>query len=87
MSTQEQRERFEVWARSENYPLGYDGSNGSDYIDAATSCAYMGWQAAQAAAIERCMAAISQQDEACTGATMQVKCLRALRALLPKEES
>lgn len=62
MSTQEQRERFEVWARSENYPLGYDGSNGSDYIDAATSCAYMGWQAAEAAAIERCAKAVRSEE-------------------------
>ena len=101
MSTQEQRERFEVWARSENYPLGCDGTNGSDYIDAATSCAYMGWLAAEAAAIERCAKALCHQllvrgtmdiGEACLMLRVVGSCPSdedfesAIRALLPKED-
>lgn len=103
MSTQEQRERFEVWARSENYPLGYDGPNGSDYIDAATSCAYMGWQAAEAAAIKRCAELIEGMNDSAgdrasydnremhEGEVERMNALsdasNAIRALLPKEGS
>lgn len=72
MSTQEQRERFEAWAG--NPPVEFEDK----HKDLDSFWCWQAWQAAEAAAIERCAKTArgySLQAEAC------------IRALLPKEES
>ena len=82
MSTQEQRERFEEWA-----------SEQQGYFSRQT--AWAAWQAAEAAAIERCAKAaetvplesFASDSYIRQTAKNRTQIVAAIRALLPKEES
>ena len=58
MSTQEQRERFEAWATKANFDVERYGIS-PGYQDTHTDDAWVAWQAAEAAAIERCAVVLS----------------------------
>lgn len=89
MSTQEQRERFEEWASEQQ---GYF----------SRQIAWTAWQAAEAAAIERCAELIEHMNDSAgdrasydnremhEGEVERMNALsdaaNAIRALLPKEE-
>lgn len=101
MSTQEleafamnQRDRFETWATKANFDVERYGIS-PGYQDTHTDDAWVAWQAAEAAAIERCAKICDEWqrqyflEECCDLA--QDNALKsvasAIRALLPKEES
>lgn len=86
MSTQEQRERFEVEYRNA-FPMTtsmrdrFTRDECGDYEQAITHVAWILFQRAEAAAIERCAKYID-----CPVTDSGTVFAKAIRALLPKEE-
>lgn len=95
MSKQEQRARFEAWFAADTVPgsTGFferDTSNPAEYAIFEVQCEWRSWQAAEAAAIERCAALIepkNPRNDWTTYAETRAECAASIRALMKKEES